>query len=514
MTERIIRDRLPARIIRQNTQGPAGAGIALESTDTLEVRLVAGAHRLAGLRTSTGAALANPCTVAAAGGANHWHIRLPTSRPVDLLANDEYHADLSRLIPGNIIVYPAAPVGASETEMYDVRVFAAITAPATATLAVDGSIEVTFTEAVSGVTCVGNGSGTLEATDGISYAPSVSGANAVWTLAPPVVGWVGGSVVTITIKPTIAAVADATQLYDGLGFLLDVAADVTAPVMTGFVVEATSADANIAISALSASGTPSAYQVSMDPAFAGATWQSAAAWLAAGFASGLAAGQTQSVTLHARAKDITGNIGAAISAVCEVSIPAAEVITLDPATKNAALTLSGGNLTAVTATAAWTRCFSTTGKTTGKWAVEAVLNSATDVADFIAGFVDATRLTDSDGFPGDAVDGGVSVGWHNAATPGASTGLKWVNGVNSAVWPAVAPGTKVQLLIDADTRTMRVKTAAHGLDADTAVLSGSAAIWFSLALYRTSNGTVNFGATAFTVPLETGYSSWDGSQTA
>jgi len=304
----------------------------LAATDKLEVRLAGQAARLNGLRTDAGASLANPFTVAQAGGVNSWAVRVPTKRQVDL-----YHQEGAAIIDSPRLIRPAVDHFSAdltgtvpESYMYDVRVFAEITDPGTVEVQPNGTIEVTFGEAVSGVTCGGNGTGTLEATDGTSYAPSVSGSGAVYTLAAPVAGWIEGAVVTITIKPTIAAVADSAQLYDGLGFLLDVATlapDVQAPVVTGFVIEATSADATIAITTLTATDdrAVTAYQVntSATPPGAGAgTWQSASAWISAGYPSGLTAGQSQTITLYAWAKDAAGNVSAALSDSCDVAIPA------------------------------------------------------------------------------------------------------------------------------------------------------------------------------------------------
>lgn len=314
--------------------GPAGEGVALADTDTIEARLAGDAHPLANLRKGDGAALANPFTVAQAGGADSWQVLLPTARPIDA-----YHvegaamlADLSRLHPAPVLHFSAEPADPPEPWFYDVRVFGSITIPATASIQPDGAIDFTFSEAVTGVTCNGDGTGTLEATDGTSYAPSVSTAdNITYTLQPPVAGWIETSTITLTGKTTIAAVADATKLYDGLGFHLavaELAPDVTAPAMTAFTVEATSSDSVINITALSATDdrAVTGYQVNTsavapDPAVG--TWQSAAAWISGGYETGQAEGTGPTTyNLYTWARDAAGNVSLSSTASCTVTIPA------------------------------------------------------------------------------------------------------------------------------------------------------------------------------------------------
>lgn len=190
--------------------------------------------------------------------------------------------------------------------------------------------------------------------------------------------------------------------------------------------------------------------------------------------------------------------------------------TLNPNDKSSSLTLSNGNLTATRAGgSAWSTVRSTIGKSRGKWYIEVTndANGSTD-GDAMWGFMKNDDSLST--YPGNSALGATSMGWEANVTPDSA---KFQNGSLGAVsgYGRVAPGQWAGFAIDFDAGKLWVGNSsgsgyAGGGDpaagtSPTFTFTPNTHLHFAVAGYSGPQAaTVNFGASAFSGTVPTGFS--------
>lgn len=202
----------------------------------------------------------------------------------------------------------------------------------------------------------------------------------------------------------------------------------------------------------------------------------------------------------------------------------ATVTTLNPSDKAADATLSGGNLTITTSPSAYSSARSTTSHTGGKYVFEFAFDSLGGTSAIAVGVASGTAsLTTIPGggvaFDGisytkfqDQVDSGSGsaccTGLFGSVTTGSvfmvavnlTTHDIWIKGPGG-LWNGDAAANPV-------TGTRGLNSATYFNTNLTTLLSG--AVFAMVSVFNSSQGTANFGATAFTNTIPTGFVSWDG----
>lgn len=194
---------------------------------------------------------------------------------------------------------------------------------------IDSNIVIVFSEAVDPltVTNVGNGTGSFELYNDTQDA-WVAGVlstsdNIEWTFNPTA-NFTYQDRLTLHLTSAIESAVGAVP-YDG-PFEYKYRVVNRLPVMTAFTIDATSNDANIGILTLTATDADNDaihFGISLTNDYTTVeTWQTNAAWIAAGFDTGLPEGTNETVTLYAFCVDI--NLGyqpVGLSDTCDVDIP-------------------------------------------------------------------------------------------------------------------------------------------------------------------------------------------------
>lgn len=193
--------------------------------------------------------------------------------------------------------------------------------------------------------------------------------------------------------------------------------------------------------------------------------------------------------------------------------------TLNPADKAANATLSNGNLTITTNTTPYSAARSTTSKTTGKSYFEVTINAVGGTTAFGWGVADASAtLTSIPGFDADGTGYSIfdsSFRWNNSSSPKSLGTL-----TNSSVVGVALDMTNKNAWIIGPSLVWD-GTVGDNPDTNTGGLNGSGfyngqlntmlggSVFAMVSVYNNSQGTVNFGATAFTYTVPSGFSAWD-----
>jgi hypothetical protein len=167
--------------------------------------------------------------------------------------------------------------------------------------------------------------------------------------------------------------------------------------------------------------------------------------------------------------------------------------TWNPSDKHASLTLSNGNLTATHNPVGtnWFSARSTAGKAAGKWYWEASFSGTTSAV-----FGIGTSAHTLASFPG---NGAAGRGYYGP------NGQKFVGNTPSAYGASYAAGDVVGVALDMDAGT--VEFFKNGVSQGVA-FTGLTGTFYAMAAVNTDNGsfTANFGATAFTHAVPSGFS--------
>lgn len=213
--------------------------------------------------------------------------------------------------------------------------------------------------------------------------------------------------------------------------------------------------------------------------------------------------------VNGRLSDISIYTTALTDAQARAHYEGAGIRTWSVTRKDAAITLSGGNLTEINSTGAGVSgIVSSKGYDAGKKYFEFTRNAT---ADTFGGF-GCLEVGDIDnaaipGFPTD------SFGWRN------SDNTYYLDGVSQGASGLTAPGASDVIMVAADFNANKVWFGRNGTwDGDPgagtgeAISSISSSGYFYASVATTSinsGGTVNFGGSAFTYTVPTGFSSWD-----
>lgn len=195
--------------------------------------------------------------------------------------------------------------------------------------------------------------------------------------------------------------------------------------------------------------------------------------------------------------------------------------TLDPASKNAAAVLTGGNLILTTAPASYANAQSTTSKTSGKWYFEVTLTNGGGTGALGVGLSRSLPAggsfagNDSDGFTFNQFDkhfyannvqkvpnGGANVGQAFAVCVDFTNSNLWVWLPNVSKWNNQASDNPA-------TNVGGANGATFYNGALTSILFTGAPLFVSLAAYNASILTANFGASPYQFGIPSGFASWD-----
>lgn len=168
--------------------------------------------------------------------------------------------------------------------------------------------------------------------------------------------------------------------------------------------------------------------------------------------------------------------------------------TLNPSDKDAAVTLSNGNLSAASS-AAYRAVRGTTGKAAGKWYWECVCAAGND---YVVGIGKATASLA--GLVGnDANSYGFALG----------DGRKWNAGAGAAYTSAFAANTVVGFALDMAAGTLTIYNASTGVSQGVMFTGLTGTFFPMVSPNATLTVTMNFGASAFTGSVPAGYRAWD-----
>ena len=168
--------------------------------------------------------------------------------------------------------------------------------------------------------------------------------------------------------------------------------------------------------------------------------------------------------------------------------------TLNPADKEANVSLSWGNLTASYGWSTWWNVRSTIGKSSGKWYWEITIGTlGSSQMMWIA-----TSWATLTNYP-----------WSDALGYGYFTnnGNKYNNGAGVAYWATYTTGDKIGVALDMDTWTLTFYKNWVSQGTAYTGLSGTfyAILWLNAS---GSTSSVNFGASAFSYSVPSGYNPW------
>ena len=187
-----------------------------------------------------------------------------------------------------------------------------------------------------------------------------------------------------------------------------------------------------------------------------------------------------------------GAVGLALGA------PVLTYATWDPATHNADITLSNGDLTATrgaTNNSAWRSVRSTIGRSTGKWQYELTITGASPASNngYILGMADSGISQTN--YVGSA---GQQYGFQTTAGP---TGFTYTNGGSATFTLAFyAIGDVLTITWDANTGTIDIYK--NGVLAQTGSVTANTLLYPAVSFYTSTNEVVaNFGATALAFPV-------------
>lgn len=165
--------------------------------------------------------------------------------------------------------------------------------------------------------------------------------------------------------------------------------------------------------------------------------------------------------------------------------------TWDSGAKDAAITLSNGDLTATATNTSNQAVRSTIGKSSGKWYIELIINAA--IVNSISHGVETTSESLS------ALCGATTAGYgYN------DVGQKKTNNVDSAYGTALSNGDKLGILLNMDDGEISIRRNNTDFGVMFTGLSGTFYMAFSSG-FGANSVIANFGASAFTYSVPAGY---------
>jgi hypothetical protein len=196
--------------------------------------------------------------------------------------------------------------------------------------------------------------------------------------------------------------------------------------------------------------------------------------------------------------------------------------TFDPANMGAACVLSNGNLTLTTAPSNYNTARSTSSKAiTGKWIYELSFTAGGALTACGASIIDA-NTAQLNTLPGMDIHGcsyaafGTTFRWNSVTFTGGlvdqlTTFMVAIDLPNLNMWVLAPTGTGMNwngsLTDNPATNTGGLNKAAFFNGSLNTLLGGT--VFAAASVYGGSVVTANFGATPFTHPIPTGFSSWD-----